>query len=121
MNGKHYVIYPAFSYRDQPTGAISTNQKPTIYRNLYENTGPELFNLNVQSLEVVHGFCDPQLQVPETTRICNINSYPIPKTLKNLKHVFESNRTNIYRGSMGWHDSRDNKTEITLIRDVAHI
>ena len=22
--------------------AISTNQKPTIYRNLYENTGPEL-------------------------------------------------------------------------------
>ena len=21
--------------------AISTNQKPTIYRNLYENTGPE--------------------------------------------------------------------------------
>ena len=21
---------------------ISTNQKPTIYRNLYENTGPEL-------------------------------------------------------------------------------
>ena len=22
--------------------AISTNQKPTIYRNLYENTGPEI-------------------------------------------------------------------------------
>ena len=26
--------------------AISTNQKPTIYRNLYENTGPSLFVLN---------------------------------------------------------------------------
>ena len=25
--------------------AISTNQKPTIYRNLYENTGPDLNTL----------------------------------------------------------------------------
>ena len=23
--------------------AISTNQKPTIYRNLYQNTGPDVF------------------------------------------------------------------------------
>ena len=25
--------------------AISTNQKPTIYRNLYENTGPDTYSL----------------------------------------------------------------------------
>ena len=25
--------------------AISTNQKPTIYRNLYENTGPDMDNI----------------------------------------------------------------------------
>ena len=25
--------------------AISTNQKPTIYRNLYENTGPDTQNV----------------------------------------------------------------------------
>ena len=24
--------------------AISTNQKPTIYRNLYENTGPDVYH-----------------------------------------------------------------------------
>ena len=28
--------------------AISTNQKPTIYRNLYENTGPGLTNILFQ-------------------------------------------------------------------------
>ena len=26
---------------------ISTNQKPTIYRNLYENTGPEKYQVNM--------------------------------------------------------------------------
>ena len=30
--------------------AISTNQKPTIYRNLYENTGPGIFNHNISRL-----------------------------------------------------------------------
>ena len=34
--------------------AISTNQKPTIYRNLYENTGPELGDINRIALNTVY-------------------------------------------------------------------
>ena len=37
--------------------AISTNPKPTIYRNLYENTGSDL---NFQSLEVASRYRDTQ-------------------------------------------------------------
>ena len=29
--------------------AVSTNQKPTMYRSLYENTGPVLLKSNIQS------------------------------------------------------------------------
>ena len=45
----HYMSGPVFSYKLRHIVgfwlvemAISTNQKPTIYRNLYENTGPVL-------------------------------------------------------------------------------
>ena len=40
-------------YKIQPEMAISTNQKPTIYRNLYENTGPGIdyiLNQNKENL-----------------------------------------------------------------------
>ena len=43
---------PVFSYKLRYIAGfwlvemvISTNQKPTIYRNLYENTGPDLVKL----------------------------------------------------------------------------
>ena len=32
--------------------AISTNKKPTIYRNLYENTGPEAHPINPDNPEI---------------------------------------------------------------------
>ena len=37
--------------------AVSTNQKPTMYRNLYENTGPGSYVcvLNDGSLSVIYG------------------------------------------------------------------
>ena len=45
---RHYTSGPVFSYKLRyivgfwlVEMAISTNQKPTIYRNLYENTAPE--------------------------------------------------------------------------------
>ena len=33
--------------------AISTNQKPTIYRNLYENTGPALQSQKAVSMQLL--------------------------------------------------------------------
>ena len=46
--GKHSISGPVFSYKLRyivgfwlVEMAISNNRKPTIYRNLYENTGPE--------------------------------------------------------------------------------
>ena len=32
--------------------AISTNQKPTIYRNLYENTGPGMMQVPIETQNV---------------------------------------------------------------------
>ena len=47
---KYYSAGAVFSYKLRyivgfwlVEMAISTNQKPTIYRNLYENTGPDIF------------------------------------------------------------------------------
>ena len=48
--------------------AISTNQKPTIYRNLYENTDPGA-KYNIQTLVIVSRHRDLQLQVSEITWI----------------------------------------------------
>ena len=40
--------------RQYRTSPISTNQKPTIYRNLYENTGPAKPKLHSQQSRGIH-------------------------------------------------------------------
>ena len=49
--------------------AISTNQKPTIYRDLYENTGPSLGLCSILSLDprtpISHFYDHDLLKYPE--------------------------------------------------------
>ena len=44
--------------------ALSTNQKPTIYRNLYENTAPGLFNLVSFGQSALREISTPDHSVP---------------------------------------------------------
>ena len=52
--------------------AISTNQKPTIYRNLYENTGPGDFNSPIGKSEDVIEHVDelpPSIVIDDKTNL----------------------------------------------------
>ena len=56
--------------------AISTNQKPTIYRNLYENTGPDI------SVEItrIYTWFNPLTAVPNLFSF-SLNYYHIQDRL----------------------------------------
>ena len=46
--------------------AISTNQKPTIYRNLYENTGPEDLQTTLNTMNDYCSLFDLDINIDKT-------------------------------------------------------